>query len=382
MRFVRFLIVSVALAICCCSPASANILSETTGWGLKNRGPSEAKGLIYFIKGFGAETSAEWRLVPYFLVSLNADGWDVIIDRIRPGYQPDRTIQWPQRRRLEIAQAVSEAERRISSLKKLGYKKMMGAGHSFGAWTLLEISSRNPSLLDRLILSAPSAHSRPLTNKGERNVLHYELPSDSAARFGRLRIPAFVMMFKGDEYEAPGRADAVKRVTVGNKSIFLVNRPDGFTGHFAAWSPIFDVIHEDCLKAFVQAEEVADNCPRKEINTPDWRSRATFDASLVDPQSSVSSDTLLGKKFVRYGLNEINTFVEVLNKTEMHIRSSEGTTRATWRLVAASDATPSDVCVGRTCERIIALENGRVLLGFDKSGSALRHWWILASPGP
>ena len=170
-------------------------------------------------------------------------------------------------------------------------------------------------------------------------------------------------------------------MTVGNRSIFLVNRPDGFTGHFAAWSPIFDVIYEDCLKAFVQADEVADTCPRKEINTSDWRSRATFDTALVDPRSSVTGETLLNKKFVRYGLNERNTFVEVLNKTDMQIRSSDGASRDSWRLVAGSDATPSEVCVGRACERIVALENGRVLLGFDKSGSALRHWWILALPG-
>jgi hypothetical protein len=377
IRFV-LLVISVLGVAQIPSRVHAQLFSEAQGWGIKNKGPASANGLVYFIRGYSNDILPGWNLVPYFLRSLNADGWDVIINRINPKHTPNRALGWPESRRAEIAQAIREAEQKLRNFRRQGYKTIIGAGHSFGAWTLLEVGARNGALVDELILSAPSAHARSLTQKGQPNPLFYELSAASKDRFSKLRTPTFVALFKDDEYEAPRRAELVSSVVAKNKMIYLVDRPAGFAGHFSAWTPIFDLIYGDCIAKLVQ-RAVLEACTRSVDANADWRSILGYDQIPTVMRKPVDASTLLGKQFVRYGLGHQNTFVTLQSNETVNVMSPMTRQRVALKTAATGRDGTSTFCLGSDCGRLVKW-NDDVLLEFDVKGDALRYWWLREPP--
>lgn len=356
------------------SNAQADLLAEVPGWGIRNRGPSEAKGVIYFVRGYNLENYDGWHQIPYFLRTLNADGWDVVIDRIRPGYEPPKSLGWPQWRRAEIAQAARHVTMRVSSFRRAGYKRVVGAGHSFGAWVMLGASVGDPKLVDQLILSAPSAHGKVLTLRGTPNVLYQQLASESESQFSKLKTPTFVGLFKGDEFEPPRRADLVKKVVAGNKSIYMVDRPAAFTGHFSAYSPVFDFIYGECLARLLDSRDMA-SCAREELTSDDWRAVASFGQAAARLRA-VSPDALIGKSFVRYGLGRPSSFVFLQSKTDVKVMFADDSETEKLRLTAAGNGEPLTACIAADCGRLVMWDE-KVLLEFDSKADSLKYWWLL-----
>jgi len=65
-------------------------LTESTPPIVNELGPAEARGVIYSIRGYspGKHAPDRFGILPYFLKSLNAAGWDVIGARV-PASEPD-----------------------------------------------------------------------------------------------------------------------------------------------------------------------------------------------------------------------------------------------------------------------------------------------------
>jgi pimeloyl-ACP methyl ester carboxylesterase len=345
---------AIACLLSLASAAQCQILAETKGWGIENKGSASANGLIYFVRGYSVEAVPDWHLVPHFLRTLNAEGWDVIVDRIRPCYEPDQTLKWPQRRKAEIARATTEVQRRISGFKRSGYKTIVATGHSFGGWVFLEAITRNPALVHRVILSAPTAHGRTRIRSGEKNVLFQELVSASRVRFGQIKVPTFVMIFKGDEYEPAGRPAAVSRAVAGNEMVFLVDRPAAFSGHFSAWTPIFDFVYGDCLRHFLSSTDMS-GCTKDSLSTDDWRSVVTFAPDLPGAQK--------------------NTFVEISGNQTARLKVADNTSRESFRFSPSKGNSPAEICIGGDCGKLVVWRP-EILLEFDRKTNALRYWWL------
>jgi hypothetical protein len=282
-------------------------------------------------------------------------------------------LGWPEWRRAEIATAILEAEQKLSKLRRQGYRTVIGAGHSFGAWTLLEVATRNEGFVDQLILSAPSAHGKRHTRRGQSNPLFYELSAASKDRFSKLRTPTFVALFRGDEFEAPGRAEMVGSVAAKNKMIYLVDRPEAFAGHFSAWTPIFDFVYGDCIAKLLQREAL-EVCTRNMDPNTDWRSVLGYDQIAAPMRTPIDASTLSGRQFVRYGLGHEESFVTQTEQT-VSVLSRRGTQRVPLKTSQKGSAEISTYCLGNACGRLVRW-NADVLLEFDVKGDDLRYWWL------
>ena len=126
---IRFLACTACLFVLAARPTAAAELqlSEATPWLVKNAGPQQAKGVIYWMNGYTKDPPVfdRFRLPPYFLKTLSQQGWDVINTKV----PARRATMMP----WELGpQAVDFVRRRVRDLRASGYKRVVVAGHSWG----------------------------------------------------------------------------------------------------------------------------------------------------------------------------------------------------------------------------------------------------------
>ena len=117
-------------------------------------GPAKARGVIYYIQGFSQNHYlAAGNAGPYFLKTLNDEGWDVIGAKIEKGqFIPQKHLSM-----VKVAPAAVAVRQRLKELKAQGYSRIILAGHSWGAWVSLKAAQQPDLAADILLLSAPNA---------------------------------------------------------------------------------------------------------------------------------------------------------------------------------------------------------------------------------
>lgn len=119
---------------------------------LWRRGPGDsrtaAKGAVVWLHGYhGRETDQRGRAAPSWLQRFVIDGWDIWrLDR-EPAADgvPPRTRQ--------------QLEETIRRLRAMGYRQIIAAGHSYGAWHSFEALTRGQAL-DGVIAGSPARHGQ------------------------------------------------------------------------------------------------------------------------------------------------------------------------------------------------------------------------------
>lgn len=199
------------------------------------QGPARAAGILIWSHGVlpGDDNT---RHAPQGYVNRFRDaGWDVYkFDRQRPSYSKDlRTL-------IET----------IPLVRAAGYKRVILAGQSVGAWTSLEAAAKGPPV-DGVIAAAPARFGKTLgSTSREKN--RDDLMPVLEALMGR-DLPVALMFFAGDQYEPGGRGALARGIfaKAARAKPLLIDGADGVNGHGGAGAAKFVAEYGQCLADFV-----------------------------------------------------------------------------------------------------------------------------------
>ena len=275
-------------------------LVEFTPWLTTKKGPNSAKGVIYFIRGWGESAHAggsldQFQLAPFFLNTFSENGWDVVGAK----YPNTPTNLFP-------AQLVSPAarfvNRRVKELRTQGYKRVILVGHSWGAWVSM-VSAQTKADVDAVVAMAPAVYGPKETSAGRPNSFFSKNASEFAKVVSAVRTPTVLALFAEDRFEPDGRGNSAEKQLSKNKVAHLiVNRDPAFKGHLAGWLPIFDFAYGNCIRSFIEHPGPTE-CNLPPLSNSDVRSIVSAKQVIdIDDKNVASAQPLVGKKFAIYPL--------------------------------------------------------------------------------
>ena len=210
-------------------------------------GAAAAAGVVLWAHGYGGSTADERGRQPQPHVrAFNNAGWDVVRFDRQPNADGDRyrTAGW--------------MEESLRELRRLGYKRVVAAGQSRGAWNALQMLSR-PGLADAVIAVSPAAH-------GSGGSTNLSAQYDDLRRLVGEAVPARTrvafVQFDNDAFagDPAGRTALVERLRPLLGGLLEIDRPAGFAGHYAGGNANFAIKYGPCLLHFVTDPQPADHC--------------------------------------------------------------------------------------------------------------------------
>ena len=339
-------------------------LVEFTPWLTHNRGPQTAKGVIYFLRGWSGGSGFDDNFVaPYFFKRLSEQGWDVIGAKFP--YRPAGRLVSASLSLLGPTEQF--VRRRLGELKAQGYRRIVLAGHSWGAWVALVAAPGSPA--DALLLSSPALYGDKLLN-GEPNPDVSRNVTEFPALVDKVTVPIALLMFAGDTFAAQDRGPAaVETFKAKGTPALVIARPVGFNGHFSGWLPIFDYEYGQCLADFLDQMK-SEPCRPPILTSTDFS--AVFSLRQL-PKGEVrkvqSVDALVGRKFVVYGVDGGTALIDYVSSSKRRVESID---QVAEEPVSAEDGL---VCAAKQCSTLVSWSSHE-LLEFAGDVGALKAWWI------
>jgi len=199
------------------------------------KGPRLAAGLLIWSHGVltGADNT---RSAPHgYINRLRDAGFDVYdFDRRWPDYRKDLAT---------LQDAVKQA-------RALGYRQVIVAGQSVGAWLSLESAAKGAPV-DGVIAAAPARFGRNIGTP--RRELNREELLPVLDRLRQRDLAVAMMFFNGDEYDPGGTSLRARDVLArgGKARTLLIDAPEGINGHGGAATVRFGLLYGDCLRDFL-----------------------------------------------------------------------------------------------------------------------------------
>ena len=213
---------------------------------LKNS--ENATGAVIYLHGRTENKDSYGGNPPLYLKMFVKAGWDVF--RLNRRFTAD----------VEDAPVLGRLQTEAEGLRGKGYKRVVLAGQSRGGWLAIAAASRG-QVIDAIIATAPGVYGDSTHDRINRSA------EAIYAALRSIRSPTRVALFyfDGDPREdvIGGRAEPSRRAlrSAGVPHI-VVDRPDGFDGHFAAWHPLFARRYGECLLSFAGGDTppMRDSC--------------------------------------------------------------------------------------------------------------------------
>jgi hypothetical protein len=236
----------MSLAVCCSAaaflatlgaplaPAMAQMDFLPAQDGDSLLGPTKAQGAIIWSHGRSVETEDSRAPTPDYIAAFRAAGWDTFrLNRLR------FVDTLPASGAALAGEAVA--------LKAMGYRRVVLAGQSFGAFISL-IAAGETDAVDAVIGTAPAAFGTAQSNPGGYRLNATRL-YELLAHVREARVALF--FFDGDVFDPGGRGTAAERI-LGERRLphLVVDRPADFSTHWAAAYPSFTRRFASCLAAF------------------------------------------------------------------------------------------------------------------------------------
>jgi len=254
-------------------------------------GPAKAKGVIVWSHGRSINAEDSESPSPAYLTALRDDGWDVMrFDRMSHG------------------DTLSDSTKRLvdytAQLKHDGYKQVVLAGQSFGAFLAL-MAADSSSDVDAVIATAPAAYGSfdDFYDSWRLNATRlYPL----LERVKRARVMVFY--FHGDDFDPGGRGER-SRAILSQRGVgyAIVDQPAYLSGHWASSTGLFlrrygncirDFANNDRLKGELPCEPLWGSTPSAELKLPPELADpklARTAAAPASPTGSASPATADGK---------------------------------------------------------------------------------------
>ncbi|HWI27190.1 MAG TPA: alpha/beta hydrolase [Stellaceae bacterium] len=222
-RFARTLLAALLLSLAAPTLAAAEDFALVQAYpDHPNAGPAAAKGAVIWNHGvnFLYGTEGADAPLPLFLRLFRSSGWDVF-RLLRP--------RMAEEQRFSSSQIVKTAHR----LKQQGYRRIVLAGQSGGAWLSLMAAGKSDDI-HAVIADAPAWYGtdHPTYLMNGFVLLDYI----DAIRRGRIMIG----YFKNDPYDPGGRArKSAELLAAHGVPHVVLERPQGFSGHFSGNTALF-----------------------------------------------------------------------------------------------------------------------------------------------
>jgi pimeloyl-ACP methyl ester carboxylesterase len=199
---------------------------------------------------------------PPYLRTLREAGWDVLrFNRLRDG----DTLTAGTRRLLE----------QVVQLKFKGYRRIVLAGQSFGAFLALMAADASEDV-DAVVASSPAAFGSfdEFYDSWRLNATRlYPL----LERIKRARVMLF--FFHGDDFDPGGRGDRSRAILAERHIGFsVVDQPAFLTGHWASSTGLFLRRFGSCIRDFVDDDKLEG----ERACEPEWGEAPSGDLRLPD----------------------------------------------------------------------------------------------------
>jgi len=280
------ILIAAVLTLGTLRPAAADAFSLVPAYpDQPNAGSAAAKGAVIWNHGvnFLYGTEASEAPLPAFLILFRDAGWDVF-RLLRP-----RMSEEPRSSSDEVAAVAHQ-------LKQQGYARIVLAGQSGGAWLSLMAAGKSQDI-DAVIANAPAWYGtdRPIYFNNSVFLLDYV----EDIRRGRIMIS----YFNDDPYDPGGRAAKSDALLAAQGVPHLVlDRPDGFSGHFSGNTVLFARRFGACLLAVAGDGPMPTpaSCDSHWGETPSAALPVPRHLALAEP-SGGPVDAFLGKWYGYYG---------------------------------------------------------------------------------
>lgn len=271
-------------------------LDEYTPLKVHNKGPDKARGVVYFIDGLDKDDRMrdDFRATYPIVYEMNRRfGWDVI------------EAKFPNRADYEmssIPQSSKYVMARLTQLRAEGYKHIVLAGQSWGAWVSVDVAAK-PGVekpMDSLLLIAPANYGMAEYN-GQPNEYFILNKSEYIQNIRAISVPTVAVFFRNDEFDPGGRGPITQDTYSRNGvPLLLIDGPAEFDGHGAAWQPRFAAYYGSCIDRFIH-KHAASTCGAADKPTHLVTSLVTSEADLLAPGSGakpVALDQLVGTTLI------------------------------------------------------------------------------------
>src|SRR6476661_5665645 len=213
-------------------------------------GPGGAKGVAVWSHGRSLNAEDSQSPTPAYLHALRDAGWDVMrFDRLSRG----DTLSDSTRRLVEYA----------GELKHQGYKQVLLAGQSFGAFLALMAADASTDV-DAVVATAPAAYGS-LDDFYESWRLNATRLYPLLEKVKRARVMVFY--FHGDDFDPGGRGEQSKQILSGRGVGYsVVDQPANLTTHWAASSGLFLRLFGSCIRDFANNASLSG----EQVCEPHW----------------------------------------------------------------------------------------------------------------
>src|SRR5579872_1922275 len=204
-------------------------------------GPAHAKGVVVWSHGRSVDTEDSLSPTPPYIATLHQDGWDTYrFNRMRATDNLDDSAR--------------ELVKRVATLKQNGYRRIVLAGQSYGAFLSLMAADASDDV-HAVVATAPAAY-------GSFSDFYESWRSNATQLYPLLdRIrSARVMLFyfHGDDFDPGGRGDRSKAILAArNIDNMVIDQPPQLTTHWAASTGLFVRRFAGCIRDFIEAAEAA-----------------------------------------------------------------------------------------------------------------------------
>src|SRR3954464_6377861 len=234
MRSVSKALAGLVVSIGLLASASAFALGLDPAFPEPALGSGKAKGAVVWSHGRSITIEDSKSPTPAYLQALREDGWDVMrFNRLSRG----DTLTDSTRRLVDYA----------ASLKKRGYKQVVLAGQSFGAFLSLMAADASPQV-DAVVATAPAAY-------GSFDEFYDSWRLNATKLYPLIeqvqRARVMVFYFHGDDFDPGGRGER-SRAILASKGVgySVVDQPAFLTGHWASSSGLFLRRYGSCIRDF------------------------------------------------------------------------------------------------------------------------------------
>ena len=281
MRSVSKALAGLVVSIGLLASASALALGLDPAFPEPALGPGKAKGVVVWSHGRSITTEDSKSPTPAYLQALREDGWDVM-----------------RFNRLSRGDTLTDSTRRLvdytASLKKRGYKQVILAGQSFGAFLSLMAADASPQV-DAVVATAPAAY-------GSFDEFYDSWRLNATKLYPLIeqvqRARVMVFYFHGDNFDPGGRGDRSREIlTERGLGFTVVDQPAYLTTHWAASSGLFLRRFGDCIRDFANDEDLKGEM----VCAPRWGTMPSADLKLPPdmfepraPRAALSAVTTSG----------------------------------------------------------------------------------------
>jgi pimeloyl-ACP methyl ester carboxylesterase len=231
-------------------------------------GPAKAKGVIVWSHGRSINAEDSESPSPAYLTALRDDGWDVMrFDRMSHG------------------DTLSDSTKRLvdytAQLKHDGYKQVVLAGQSFGAFLAL-MAADSSSDVDAVIATAPAAYGSfdDFYDSWRLNATRlYPL----LERVKRARVMVFY--FHGDDFDPGGRGER-SRAILSQRGVgyAIVDQPAYLSGHWASSTGLFLRRYGNCIRDFANNDKLKGELPCEPLWGSTPSAELKLPPELADPK--------------------------------------------------------------------------------------------------